>query len=833
MNVLVATRTGHNLVNLKHKFETEAMIEPFSYPAFENIAPGMAQLLKPMSSVIYPNIIGLQSQLNCNNPMLRTFLHILGGNNAIDCSHGRVSLGEIFNKLVCNIYKCHYLTGHVANRIGKLAFQALINPDMMSQDIPNDDPMLVDNTHNYVRFKQSTMQIYLAALHFVLEIDAGKSASSLFGDNCADPLLMTNYLFLYFTLCFTRQTTGNVVSADQQRVYQAIVLYVKDQIDFLQLDMIDVTVRYPALDVSFAKGHDDNFVLEFVKDVIAACTNTKMFVAAPDHPIEEILSTTEPIFPKLSVIGLIDRENRKDSQKVGSSLKLPGEEDGSEIDVVLSFSISTLSKVKWILKVAQSLGRPISLRLIDIFPAGKKPTIDISSLIKENVKMFCCYQSCFLFSGQGIARCEYLTHLVFTGHGKEIHQNTFTALCKAIGDAQLPKLSHLGFSGCGSSLEGKMQYLFEKPWPMLTHLDVTKCILDEQDVRIICAAADDSMQNLLPKLASLAISPKYLDVDEKLKFLKKPWHDLKSLEMLGRVKDYPRSKPEETQEYPAYTAFINGLSDGMFPNLERLGTSECFPKQLKELKSLRSLILNKGRTKFDEKLLDVKQLSEEFPVFKLEQIELSHSRLLSNLAHLVSHRFPHLESLSQRSCGLPSDSGESLAQANASGRLQKLKQLDLRGNACTSVDLFVIKCPWKELQILRTSENFQSWPKTCQKIAEMIKSGHLPKLVEIHVQEYEDYNDEYECPTCGLPPEHVLRDRVRRVYVSSRNTRPQVTPKVLLGSIVENLPRLKPSLFEAIYFYSGHFFSYNCEDIEAGKQEIRSKNIMIDFIKQW
>ena len=167
-----------------------------------------------------------------NNPMLRTFLYILAGNNAIDLVHSDVSLGELFTKLVWHIYRMPGFIDHVLKRIGKLAFKVLMNSGMISQNIPKNDPLLVENPHNVVTFKQTSMQIYLAALYFVLEIDAGKSVSSLFCSQSTEPPLMRNHLFLYYILWFLQQRTGEIVLENCGRVHQTLVAYVKDHIDF-------------------------------------------------------------------------------------------------------------------------------------------------------------------------------------------------------------------------------------------------------------------------------------------------------------------------------------------------------------------------------------------------------------------------------------------------------------------------------------------------------------------------------------------------------------------------------------------------------------------------
>ena len=196
-----------------------------------------------------------------------------------------------------------------------------------------------------------------------------------------------------------------------------------------------------------------------------------------------------------------------------------------------------------------------------------------------------------------------------------------------------------------------------------------------------------------------------------------------------------------------------------------------------------------------------------------------------------------MESLILSSCGLSFDSGNSLAQANAFDRFPKLRYLDLSGNSCSSTELFEINSTWKELQILRTSEDFGSWAKCFQKIAAMVHSGYLPKLEELHAIKYQQCQDDWECPRCGQLSEVVLRKRIeeecRYRYTGVQHTGCNVTLKDLVVPIVDNLPMIKSSSFETIYFYSRNFFPFKLEGAQVEKQEIRSKNITIDCIKQW
>ena len=556
LNVLVAARTDHTSEYHK-QFHTKVAIEPFLYPALENIASDIAQLILPKgnSGVIHPSTIGSQNQLSDNNPMLRTFLYVLAGSNAIDLTEGKVSLGELFTKLVSHIYKSYEFRDYVVKVLGKLAFQALINPGKIHQDIPNNDPLLVEHPGNTVVFKQTSMQIYLAALYFVLEIDAEESVSSLFGAECTEPPMLTHYLFFYVALW--SQNEKKMVFQNTKKVYEALVSFVKDHLDLAQLDFRDIVDHYPALDFSFAERQEDELVLGFLKDVISACNNTEVLFLPSDGPVEYMLPTTKQTFPKLKMIRLFQSSNTSSTDITAYTRSLLSKSESSEqMEINVILTSCTGVRVQQILHFLQTLSTPYSLHFLNS-RTEKKSMVNVVDLLKGNIVKLSNYQNCFMFAEGNIDVCQHLTQLTFSGLGLQINKSMLTALRQAVIDKHLPKISHLDFSECGCNLKGKLQFLFETAWPTLTHFNVAECFLSVQDVRIICAAAsDDSVQNSLPKLSSLAISPKYIstegDSDGKLELFTKAWIELRSLQMFGV--ELPYEHPPET--YPGYTAFF-------------------------------------------------------------------------------------------------------------------------------------------------------------------------------------------------------------------------------------------------------------------------------------
>ena len=819
LNILVTTRPELD-IELERTFHTVAIVEPFIYSCFENIAlitPEMSQMLQSSSDMIRPNIISPKVSLSQDNPMLRTFLYVLAGNNALDPKQNRVSLGQVFTKLVRQVYKSYKFVDYIGNLIGKIAFLALMDPGMICQYIPYNDPLLVENPGNGVVFKQTSIQIYLAALYFVLEIDAGKSVSSLFGDNCTHPLLITNYLFLFFTLWFLRQTKEDAILVNLDRVYQELVSYVKEHIDFAQLDLTDTVTSYPALDITFAERSHDELVPKLMTDVIAACENTEVFFLASDQHKGNIVPRADSAIPSLKSIGIFERLSTLKAEWVRSN---PNTSEAEQNDVVIHAILNheEMKDAQRTMEIIQSYARAFSLHLVN--SRSKYSMTDIALFMRGQINSLTIYQNEFLFSDKQITSCPELTQINFKSYNMQIHKNVFTALCQAVANQRLPKLSHLSFWAC--DLSNEFRVLFQKSWETLSHLDVAGCFLDEQDVRIICAAADDSKPNCLPKLSTLNISPKYLQIEGTVYFLKIPWVGLKALEMFSV--DYGQQRRQDT---PGYASFVNALNKGMFPNLIHLGVSECSPNQLNQLKCLQSLKLNRERH-CGNIAVDIKPIAENVPLFKLVQLDLSHLQMFSSLAHLFYQTFPNLELLSLRAC-LSTETGHILAQANVSGRFPRLKYLDITGNSFTSADIFELSHPWKELQTLHTGENWSAWQKSFQTIASMLETKNLDQLRELHVKEWQFIEEYVRCRECGLLPKQFLKKQMQLQCCPQKVQGPPVSTRTILTPIVNNLEKIQDSGLNTIYVYSYSDYSEALDE----KLKIRRQGIKLYLIDRF
>ena len=226
----------------------------------------------------------------------------------------------------------------------------------------------------------------------------------------------------------------------------------------------------------------------------------------------------------------------------------------------------------------------------------------------------------------------------------------------------------------------------------------------------------------------------------------------------------------------------------------------------------------------------MQQFAEEFSIFKLKHLDLSHSNLSSDAPHLFCQTFLHLESLILRSCDLSSENVSCLAQANTWGKFPRLKHLDVTRNSCKINDLFETKSHWNELQIVRICEDFRHWQDSVRNIVQLLQSGFLNRLQELHVETWDDHLDYTRCRLCGSLSEDAIADKIRRES-EARMGENRFSHKDVLAPLVNHLDILGSSSLGAIYICSPPYF-FNPKNVQVEKQRIRSRNIMLHFVEK-
>ena len=795
-NVLVTTQPEIGEIDLGKFFETVAKVEFSPYEELEKVVSNASvpeEIASNSTKIVQPNLLAVAE--NTKNPMVLMFLCILFDKNVIDCNTKTVSFGDLYAKVfeLAGVNKEEMIVK------GKAALEGIQKETVTDADS---------------EMPHTTMRLYVAAYYVVQSLDDGQVISTLLGSQSKKPILLHNYLLLYFILWLLKEGKERMKLKDSDRLYNELISYVKDRVDFIQLDLVDIVSLYPAFDLSRMIKFNDNLSFQFIKDVLGNCKNIRELSFAPERRVEEILSGFFSKLRQVCVVDNINRMHRKTVQDVQIG-GLRGDQKQTvrngnlspDIKIIMNYNASTNNEA--LLKFVHDSQTPFSLQLFD---SCNNVMVDIADMMKRKMVQLHIGQKCFPFADKPMGSCEHLTHLMFTSL-VQFREDVFSTLCDAVAAKKMPEVKYLSFSGCRDCINGKLGQLFKKAWPSLTHLNVEDCRLNEEDTKVICAAAQNAQKNRLPGLTSLVLSPSDLEIRSEVKLFERPWDKLLSLQLMITY-------PLDTEECAGYQAFLGGLKQGIFPNLVELGTTQWSADIFEQSKSLRNVSF--GITKTTRKV-DVLPLLKKCPLSKLVHINLAYSSLSSNLPYLVCQRFPSQESLVLAHTGLRDI--RCLSQANAQDRFPHLRHLDVSKNDCFVGGLFEYESNWKRLEVLHVGDQRYFWDQSCSSVAKMIEKKCLTKLKELHVwfQDYDVLRQEEQCAECRGFPAYALKNQwERQMYcqlkVHERNMLslkpdpPLLSSKEVLGPVAKYAHMMRSSSsLGAVYFYSNTWYDTEAE----------------------
>ena len=77
--------------------------------------------------------------------------------------------------------------------------------------------------------------------------------------------------------------------------------------------------------------------------------------------------------------------------------------------------------------------------------------------------------------------------------------------------------------------------MFRSQWPNFTHLNLTGCELDKDDLRIVFAATNPSQAGVyLPALSSLTVRPEYFEGIHDDNLFQRPWSSFAQLQLIKK-----------------------------------------------------------------------------------------------------------------------------------------------------------------------------------------------------------------------------------------------------------------------------------------------------------
>ena len=248
--------------------------------------------------------------------------------------------------------------------------------------------------------------------------------------------------------------------------------------------------------------------------------------------------------------------------------------------------------------------------------------IDLAAFTKDHVQQLHFHHSVFnvdfeLFVYADVISCPKLTHLAFN----DVHVENVVLGClsRSTQDQHLPNLKYLSLTGSKGTVRGKFGLLFQTPWTKLTHLDVSMCHLDRSDLKVICAATNSALENNLPSLTSLAVSPSNVTEGNNGDIFVEPWLKLEALSLVDTSS--------------GDSIFVRALEKELFPSLQvfKITGSKGQVPLPKCLNSLTCNVASMIKTQVVSKCLNHQTLFH---------LDLSYSELSDGLKYIVRHKIP-------------------------------------------------------------------------------------------------------------------------------------------------------------------------------------------------
>ena len=803
-NIIVTSRPG-STTDFEEYFDTVIQVQGFTEKQAEKyvcrflVNPEMCGDILRFHS---ENFAHRRSTFLC--PMMLLFVCILVNNGEVELTNRCVTFSEIYTRLIRCLYRKFTVRKGLAfsqtafeellEKVGKLSLKTLKSRDCLLQrnEVMNlvgeeafecglltgyDDFRLIAHPTKdiLVTYPHRTIEEFLGAFTFVRTLDAGATVEQLSQPNVDDSVVMTNYTFLLCCLWFLNLRCVKEYFALKSPVSIETDLkqFISNLVNFPKIDAHHLFIWYKALDIHTAHERNDQLILNLFRDVLMSCDKVKhlmmnYILLKVLIPFEEFLDLMEPVLPQLLSIQFIHYDA---STHLGLVEDLFCPED-------LNIMVTSAQQggLEQVVSYCRALvHKPISLYFYLTFsPCGKQ----LSDYIKTGVQKVHIIDGWLkmhhpIFQQIPLPTYPSLTHLSLCG--LRIDDSVLSGISTAVEKGEMPQLSHLILEGNGFCVQGKLPLFFQCQWPSLNHLNLWKCALNGNDLRVFAKGQGQGDRKLFPKLNSLALSlsdesdnkegfrlipidsvftntsskwQRFIDADLYSMF-KVPWLSLTKLYLHDVYKE-------------EYREIVKALNKGIMPNLTHLGiymwrhvavqqnvqipigqllmlflqVDEVEYLPYLKLRNLTHLTLQR----FICSVHHLYMVTKTRCLTSLLKLDISHSSGIAGcLSILLCHSFPELQTLILNDCGLNSKDLSDTAQACVKGRLPELKRLDLSENLKTQSQvkcLFEHSSKWQQIQSL---DLFQSYGTNSlsaidlQCLSTKMISGHLSSLKELTI----------------------------------------------------------------------------------------------------
>ena len=745
------TSRPHCVADIKIHFDYVVSIGGFTKELAEKFAADALKDPSQATSVLEIQCVNAGHYLTQTgslyvSPMLLLFICILVNSQGIDPNVKKITVGEIFWKLIRCIYQKYCDNKGIefiedqfcalVNKISEIAYKTFLfgeyffKREKISQYLGSDaftygfligqeDTRMIpeSKTNVLVTFPHGSIEQFFCSFKLVTHMSLPWPWSRLIPDDA--PTFMIDPLFFHFCLWFMYHSEQfNIPAISSQQIFTAVQNEILRLCDRVQLEFQDLESVYKAINFGYVQRVNDEATLNFFKQVFEQFKRTRYLTMVPKTAFWT-LSTFRHILKQLSVITIQSFPYFK--KELPKYTRVLSAEKREDLTLIIRGNCKEL--VEGIMKYPE-----ISQRHPSVYMYFDR-CHDLSSLLHKDMKELHLKNPhggalMTLTAKQEIKMCPYLTDLSFTSVGDtKIDPAVCSLLSTAVGIGTLPCLNHLGFSGSGTAIKGHLSKLFSSEWTTLKHLNLYKCELDKNDVNHLAKHHISLFPNILSlvlyfgkinkpetetntnlsSFASILLDARQkgeMKVDLAVKLLfNSPWPTLTSIFLHDMTAE-------------AYREFSQIMMKGSLPNLTKLGISmwnlaRIIPNNLAPFESPLGTILRQiALQQFLFRKEYVSILAGRLFFAQLHELDISHSfGVRGNLSLLLCHPLPELRALILNGCEFNSDDLQSLAKANQNGRLPKLKNLDVTGNTDSITSLFHDSCTLDKLLTFKMSHH--------------------------------------------------------------------------------------------------------------------------------
>ncbi len=687
-NLLVTSRP-HTMSEIKHNFQVITRINGFTRDEARKFASKILQNPTKVEAVLSFNPANFQEDLYLHQcPILLSFMCILvSEDESVDLTSRSMETGEIYARMVKCLYKKFTLRKGIENKlkdlmavlrsVGKLALKTLQSrgePLLQRSDVIKevgedafDHGLLIGNEDFGLRtdtsvdvlitFPHRSIQEFLGAFFFILSLSEGISVDTLLGVPCHNPVFMTNPLFFQFCLWFCNKSSKHFENQMDSGVVDTLKAYMVGKLDSELLDLNAVKSKFPILDLEKASEEQDYSRLTLIEDVLFRLLKPKQ-LALPDHSQSHHWQVAARLVT--SALELKTRDNvsvvqcGKASYGSFSETGMWSEDEESSHAqrfaerVLITRARYLRTRLRdWDLHLS---GDGSNARHLVPFLVGTcaKPGRDIS------VFAFVPTQD------EAVCLPDLMHHEEFALHIIKLNSSmVVNAGRRAVPEC--PKLRSLSIGHVHDSvIHALVNAKSSGKLPALTHLNLI---------------ANNHFSNVLVGILFAEV-----------------WVNLKGFSLCSGSKGM---QGQVTQV----------LKDGKIPNLEELslylGTQDpvCIGQLgLESLQQLQALTLHRCQAPVQD-LCEIPEVLQ-----RLKKLELNHSSGgAGKLGTILKEALSALEVLVLADCGLVSIDLKSLAEAEAGGRLLRLRHLDVSHNNAHAINLFHDGAQWNKLLSLNVN----------------------------------------------------------------------------------------------------------------------------------